>query len=60
MPTGRREAGWDATAYVFSLQFILADVNDLTEGRDKNISHEPDSVTAEIGQSEAKVLGDLP
>ena len=31
MPTGRREAGWDAAAYVFSSSIILADVNDLTE-----------------------------
>ena len=44
----------------FQSSIILADVNDFTEGRDKNISREPDSVTAEIGRSEAKVLGDLP
>ena len=30
MPTGRREAGWDAAASVFQF-FNLADVNDFTE-----------------------------
>ena len=59
MPTGRREAGWDAAAYS-SFFNGFADGNDLTEASDKNISHEPNSVTAEIGRSEAKVLGDLP
>ena len=38
----------------------FANVKGLTPARDKNISHEPDSATAEIGRSEAKVLGDLP
>jgi hypothetical protein len=61
VPTGRREAGWDAAAYVFNSSILLPMLMILDKGRrDKNISHEPDSVTAEIGRGEAKVLGDLP
>ncbi len=59
MPTGRREAGWDATAS-FSVSIARVDVEEFIATRDENISHEPDSVTVEIGWSEAKVLGDLP
>ncbi len=55
MPTGRREAGWDAAAYVLSLQSYLPMILIWQRRRDKNISHEPDSVTTEIGRSEAKV-----
>ena len=57
MLSGRREAGWDATALTFT-NLSSFGVSRLTSQYE---SFSPaDSVTAEIGRSEAKVLGDLP
>ena len=57
MLRGRREkVGWDTAAYVFSSSIILEDVRFDRDGETRRSLTSPDSVTAEIGQSEAKSL----